>query len=178
MPFTNGIAYRELGDARPIKLFGAYRPGFRGLNFQPWPEILKRTVCDVVCMQIPPFSPVPFEKGTDVGGGEGEEIPLPSGASATTDIARSRVQKGHTCAFRDETVYRSCILMVRYERSILVPSKYSMSLPHAARHHCRYYSAYTYIFPYARICKCTNIKWALLRWSILIAFFTIQFCSK
>lgn len=42
-----------------------------GLNFQPWPEILKRTVCDVVCMQIPPFSPVPFEKGTDVEGGRG-----------------------------------------------------------------------------------------------------------
>jgi len=68
-----------------------------GLNFQPWPEILKRAVCDVVCMQISPFSPVPFEKGTDMKGGRerggrgdgGEETPLPSGAML--ELRQSRI---------------------------------------------------------------------------------------
>lgn len=83
-----------------------------GLNFQPWPEILKRTVCDVVCMQIPPFSLVPFEKGTDVKGGRGrggrgEETLLPSEASL--ELRQSRITDARMHA-------RTCVHAAACER--------------------------------------------------------------
>lgn len=138
-----------------------------GLNFQRWPEILKRTVCDVVCMQIPSFSPIPFEKGTDVKGGKGrgtgggEETPLPSGAtlelrqSRITDArthvrthACTRAKESRTRTARDE-IYRSCILMARRERSILVLSKYSTSPSSATPRTARDVMVYTYFHMHA-----------------------------
>lgn len=59
-----------------------------GLNFQPWPEILKRVVCDVVCMQIRPSG-----NGDGAGRRRVGEGQFPSGASrvalVTADIARA-----------------------------------------------------------------------------------------
>lgn len=65
-------------------------------------DIKADRVCDVVCMQILPLCPVPFEEGTDVGGGragEGErrgkeETPLPSGASL--ELRQPRISNART----------------------------------------------------------------------------------
>lgn len=66
-----------------------------GLNFQPWPEILKRAVCDVVCMQIQP---------SEHEGGGREEGQFPSGGSRNFG---NRGYRGRMCAC-------TCILRYTY----------------------------------------------------------------
>lgn len=52
-----------------------------GLNFHPWPEILKRVVCDVVCMQIWPSGNRDGREGVGERERGGQ---FPSGASRSS----------------------------------------------------------------------------------------------
>lgn len=61
-----------------------------GLNFHPWPEILKRVVCDVVCMQIWPSGNRDGREGVGEREREGGSFRLELRvALVTADVARA-----------------------------------------------------------------------------------------
>lgn len=75
-----------------------------GLNFHPWPEILKRVVCDVVCMQIWPSGNRDGREGVGEREREGQ---FPSGASRSSGNRGCRARMcAHTCVCK--CVYRPC----------------------------------------------------------------------
>ena len=74
-----------------------------GLNFQRWSEILKRVVCDVVCMQIRLSGNRVARVGEEEEGGGGQ---FPSGASRNFGNRGCRARMcvrtctlSHTCAY-------------------------------------------------------------------------------